>query len=164
MDNKYFVNDYVSYGLTGICLVTAINPLSSKEPTPYYHLSPLLDEKSTAYVPVSLQDTHLRDIFSETEIKHNMDSFSELASIDFANEKVVEITYKKEMQKYSCESWFRVIKTAKERITKSQSANKKSAVDDRILKSTFGLLCKEISISLKRPFNETEDMIESLFA
>lgn len=50
---SFSVNDLVSYGVSGVCRIAAIQECKlGKESEEYYLLVPIRDEKSTIYVPV----------------------------------------------------------------------------------------------------------------
>lgn len=158
---KYTVNDYVSYASTGVCLVKNIKPVTPEVDMLYYHLQPLLEQKSMAYVPVKLESTRLRELITQDEVFKLLDSVPQLNEVSFHSEKATDMDYKKEMNLNNCEAWLRVAKTARRRVSENVRLKRKNVTDEKYYSVALRLLCSELSVVLGKTEEEAKDYVES---
>ncbi|SHK47722.1 CarD family transcriptional regulator [Hespellia stercorisuis] len=149
----YKIDDYVIYGLKGVCQVVDVGYLDidclNKEKK-YYTLHPLYSDGSLIYTPVDSGKVRMRKILTYEEAQELINRIPSIEEIDISEERVREATYKATMEKHDCNEWIRIIKTLYLRGQERQQEGKKTtAVDERYLHAAEECLYGELAVSLK---------------
>ena len=87
------VNDYIVYGVNGVCKVEDIEQVSiRKEQHEYYILSPVYNSKMTIKIPVENKALSLRKLMTKTEVEDLIELFAknETLEIEDTRKKIQE--------------------------------------------------------------------------
>lgn len=157
------VNDYVIYGVNGVCMVKEIGSLNisgSNTEKLYYTLEPLYSKGSLVYTPVDNQKVIMRDILSKDEAWELIDDIPNIETIEDTDDKNREALYKESMKKNDCREWIRIIKTVNIKKQERIAQGKKIvAADEKYYRIAEDGLYGEFAISLGIPKDEVEEFI-----
>lgn len=158
------IDEYVVYGMNGVCKVEAIGPMSLggvDSDKLYYTLLPLYTKGSRVYTPVDNQKVVMRRVISKTEACALIDESKEIPLIEADSDKNRELAYKEALRSCDCREWIRIINTAMRRKEERVAQGKKmSACDERYLKQAQDNLFGELAVSLNLEKNEVESYME----
>lgn len=147
----FHVNDYVVYGLTGVCQITDIRKdeyISSNE-TQYYVLNPVYNNNMTIKVPVNSQNIMMRAVISKHDAMSLIAAMPEIKTVWIDNEKQRTADFKAALKSGNHENWVKIIKTLYlEKKARSASGRKLTKTDEDILNEAEKQLNQELSIAL----------------
>jgi len=147
------VNDYVVYGLTGVCQITDISKDEYIETeTEYYVLNPVYNNNMTIRVPVNNERVLMRSVMSKDDVISLIASMPAIEPVWIEDEKQRSAAYKAALRSGNPEEWIKIIKTLySERKTRSDNGRKLTKTDEDILNEAEKHLHQEFSIALNIP-------------
>ncbi|MGN0025374.1 MAG: CarD family transcriptional regulator [Clostridium sp.] len=155
------VNDYVVYGLNGVCMVEDIEKMMLKnKEQEYYILYPINNKKMTIKIPVDNKTMSIRELMSKNEVMNLIEFISkkEIIQIDDYRKKNQE--YKTIIRSGNVIEIIKVINSINlEKDEKASLGKKINKTEDDILISAKKQLYQEMSIVLDININEIEDYI-----
>lgn len=155
------VNDYVVYGLNGVCMVEDIEKMMLKnKEQEYYILYPINNKKMTIKIPVDNKTMSIRELMSKNEVMNLIEFISkkEIIQIDDYRKKNQE--YKTIIRSGNVIEIIKVINSINlEKDEKASLGKKINKTEDDILISAKKQLYQEMSIVLDININEVEDYI-----
>lgn len=155
------VNDYVVYGLNGVCMVEDIEKMMLKnKEQEYYILYPINNKKMTIKIPVDNKTMSIRELMSKNEVMNLIEFISkkEIIQIDDYRKKNQE--YKTIIRSGNVIDIIKVINSINlEKDEKASLGKKINKTEDDILISAKKQLYQEMSIVLDININEVEDYI-----
>ena len=158
------VGEYVVYGMSGVCRVDEIGPMSMSgmdSDKEYYTLTPIYTKGSRVFTPVDNQKIVMREILSKDEICNLIDCMRSIEPIEVVDDKKRELAYKEALKSCDCTELIRIILTVQKRKEERLAQGKKmSACDERYLKSAQESLYGEFAIGLEIDKSEVEEYIE----
>lgn len=161
------VNDYVIYGVNGVCTVKEIGALNisgSNTEKLYYTLEPLYSKGSLVYTPVDNQKVIMRDILSKDDAWKLIEDIPNIETIEDTDDKNREALYKESMKKYDCREWIKIIKTVNIKKQERIAQGKKIvAADEKYFRIAEDGLYGEFAIALGIPKDEVEEFIIARF-
>lgn len=157
------VNDYVVYGVNGVCRVKEIGTLNisgSNTDKLYYTLEPLYSKGSMVYTPIDNQKVIMRKILSKDEAWKLIDDIPNIEIISSTDDKNRDELFKGAMKKYDGREWIKIIKTVNVRKQERIAQGKKIAfTDEKYLHMAEDNLYGELAISLEMPMDKVQDFI-----
>jgi len=145
------VNDYVVYGVTGVCLIEDIRPgeYADNCDAEYYVLQPVYSDNMTIKVPVDSSNIMMRAISSKADVLSLIAMLPAMETVWIDNDKQRVIDYKAALRTGKTEEWIKVIKTLYlERETRSVEGKKLRKADEDILNTAERYLNEEFAIAL----------------
>ena len=157
------VNDYIVYGLNGVCKIEDIEKVSiSREEHEYYILSPVYNSKMTIKIPVNNKALSLRKLMTKTEVEDLIELFAknEILEIEDTRKKIQE--YKAIIKSGVAEEVIKVINSIRlEENEKASLGKKLNKTDEDIMVSAKKQLYEEIAIVLDINLDEVGDYIKN---
>jgi len=156
------INDYVVYGLTGVCQVEDIKKgLNEDNPeTEYYVLRPVYSDNITIRVPVNNTSILIRAISSKDDAMSLIESMSEIETVWIDNDKQRVNDYKAAIKTGKTEEWVKIIKTLyMERDARATSGRKLRKTDEDILNTAEKYLNEEFAVALNLTPDEVSNYI-----
>lgn len=151
------VGDFVIYRKE-VCRIEEIKEKYIKE-MDYYRLTQLNDESLHLIVPVTSENSLLRNLISTEEVEKLIQKISKIKPIE-SDEKILENEYKMLLNTGNLEDYIKIIKTTFLRNKKRlENKRKKSDKDDYYLNLAEKYLYSELSIVLNKDFEETKKYI-----
>lgn len=158
------VGEYIVYGMSGVCKVEEIGPMSLsgvESDKLYYTLLPVYTKGSRVFTPVDNAKVIMRPVITKTEASNLINEIKNTALIEVADDKHRELAYKEALKTCECKEWVRIINTVLKRKEERLAQGKKmSACDEKYLKQAQDNLFGELALSLGMEKNEVEDYIE----
>ncbi len=147
------VNDYVVYGLTGVCQIIDIqkNQDTDGNETDYYVLRPVYDNTNNMIIktPVSLAKIRLRRVISEDDATSLIARMPEFESIWIDDTKKRSAYFKAILKTAQCEDYIKVLKTLRmEKKARSVMGKNITHTDENIMKTAEKQLHDEFAIAL----------------
>lgn len=159
-------NEYIVYGVTGVCRVKDISPLEgtgmrgANQERLYYFLQPVHAKGEKIFTPVDNQKIPMRRVLSKEEASRLLDLMPGIEELWVDNEKLREASYKTAIKSCDCREWIRVIKALYLRKQERTSLGKKlTTVDERYFQKAKENLYSELAVSLDMNEDEVEDYI-----
>lgn len=145
------INDYIMYGMTGVCQVMGIKEeqFLDDDPKDYYILNPVYCDHTTIKVPVEFKDLNARMLHSKEKVTQYIQEMpnKELFWIDDERER--NQTFKSMIKKLDCESIITLIKSIYCYKHKLDAPVKKvSKSDEEMMKVAEHLLNEEFAMAL----------------
>jgi CarD family transcriptional regulator len=145
------INDYVVYGLTGVCQITDIIEVENgfNGETQYYVLNPVYAENMTIKVPVNSQNIQMRPIIAKDDIKSLIAAMPDHETIwvDDARQRTAD--FKAALRSGKNEEWVRIIKTLyREKEARSETGKKLNKTDEDIMIAAEKNLHEELALAL----------------
>ena len=157
------VNDYIVYGLNGVCKIEDIEKVSiSREEHEYYILSPVYNSKMTIKIPVNNKALSLRKLMTKTEVEDLIELFgkNEISEIEDTRKKIQE--YKAIIKSGVAEEVIKVINSIRlEENEKASLGKKLNKTDEDIMVSAKKQLYEEIAIVLDINLDDVGDYIKN---
>ncbi|MGE5390862.1 MAG: CarD family transcriptional regulator [Deltaproteobacteria bacterium] len=156
------VNDYIVYGLTGVCQVVDITKGDNADNcrTEYYVLQPVYSDNITIKVPVNNSSILMRAVCSKEDIMSMIAMMPGIQTIWIDNEKQRMNDYKAALKTGKIEEWVKIIKTLYlEREARSVDGRKLRKTDEDILCTAQKYLNEEFAIALNIGPDEVPDYI-----
>jgi CarD family transcriptional regulator len=144
------VNDYIVYGLTGVCQITDIakNEISNNE-TQYYVLTPLNNDNLTIKVPVGNKNVLMRPIITKDGILSLIATMPKTESIWLADDRQRNVNFKTALKSGNHGELIKIIKTLYlEREARAMVGKKLSKTDEAIMNTAEKQLNQEFAIAL----------------
>ncbi len=145
------VNDYVVYGLTGVCQITDIrrDEHISNDETQYYVLNPVYDSNMTIMVPVNNQNISMRSIITKDDALSLIAKMPEMESVWINDERQRNANFKAALRSGNNEEWVKIIRTLYlEKEARSAIGKKLTKTEEDIMNKAETQLNQEFSIVL----------------
>lgn len=148
------VNDYVMYGSTGVCQITAIEKDThiNRDETEYYILRPIYNNTMNNMIiktPVHNQKVLMRAVISKDDVSSLIAMMSEKETIWINDYRQRIEFYKILLKTGKCEDLVKLIRTLYlEKKERSAVGNKLSLTDEYIMNTAEKLLYGEFAIAL----------------
>lgn len=145
------VNDYVVYGMTGVCKVVDIKEekFANNTKKNYYVLSPVYTKNTIIKSPVDNQKVAIRKIHSKEEVCSLIDSMNTKETLLIEDDRNRSEKFKSLLRSGDCKDLITVIKiinsSKKDKGLKDKKINKS---DDEIMKTAEKLLNEEFAVIL----------------
>lgn len=153
----YNVGDYVIYGSSGVCKVSAIGVPEARNTTEarqYYTLTPVFSSE-TIYIPIDTK-MFMRPVISKEEAQHLITRIPSMHDIKFPPDRDSPI------QTQKCSELLRLVKTF---YVKSKDADRRKkklgTTEQRYKKRAETLLYTEFAIALDMPLEDVPAYIEN---
>lgn len=155
------VNDYVVYGLNGVCMVEDIEKMMLKnKELEYYILSPINNKKMTIKIPVDNKTMSIRELMSKNDVMNLIEFISKKETIQIDDYRKKNQEYKSIIRSGNVIEIIKVINSINlEKDEKTSLGKKINKTEDDILISAKKQLYQEMSIVLDININEVEDYI-----
>lgn len=156
------LNDYVVYGLTGVCEVVEITKekYATNEELEHYILEPLYQKNMRIKIPVSNQKILMRNVITKDEALSLIDMMSKKETEWIEDDKERNADFKETLKTGNCEGWISIIKTIYLKKQEKISAGKKlTKADDDIMKFAEKQLNEEFAAVLNISPEEAHDFI-----
>lgn len=155
------VNDYVVYGLNGVCMVEDIEKMMLKnKEQEYYILYPINNKKMTIKIPVDNKTMSIRQLMSKNEVMNLIEFISKKETIQIDDYRKKNQEYKTIIRSGNVIDIIKVINSINlEKDEKASLGKKINKTEDDILISAKKQLYQEMSIVLDININEVEDYI-----
>jgi CarD family transcriptional regulator len=147
----YKVNDYVVYGLTGVCRILDIgkDEYTGNDETQYYVLKPVDDNNMTIRVPVDNENILLRPIITKDEVLSLIATMPEKEIIWPEDERRRSADFKTALKSGKNEEWIKIIKTLhSEKETRAAVGKKLPKMDEAIMNTAEKHLNQEFALAL----------------
>lgn len=156
------INDYVVYGLNGVCMVEDIEKMILKnQELEYYILSPINNKKMTIKIPVDNKTMSIRELMSENEVMNLIECISKRETIEIEDYRKKSQEYKTIIRSGNVLEIIKVINSINlEKNEKASLGKKINKTEDDILVSAKKQLYQEISIVLGININDVEEYIK----
>jgi len=155
----YKVNDYVVYGLKGVCRISDIGRdeyVDSDEQ--FYILKPVYSSNLTIKIPVTNTTVMMRPIIRKEELPSFIAAMPKKETIWTDNEKERAATFKTALRSGDRDEWVKIIKSVYwEKQARSLTGKKLSKTDEEIMQTAEKYLYQELAIVL----NITPDEVGS---
>jgi len=145
------VNDYVVYGLTGVCQITDISKCEhgSSDETEYYVLNPVYVNNMTIKIPVDNPNISMRELITKDGVLSLMAAIPEEETIWIDDDKLRCTSFKAALRTGKNEEWIKIIKMLYlEKQAKSIVGKKLRKTDEDIMNSAEKQLSEEFAIAL----------------
>ncbi len=145
------VNDYVVYGLTGVCQITDIRKDEhiSNDETQYYVLNPVYDSNMTIMVPVNNQNILIRSIITKDDVLSLIAKMPEMETVWIEDERQRKANFKAALRSGKNEEWVKLIRTLYlEKEARSVIGKKLTKTDEDIMNAAEKQLNQEFAIVL----------------
>ncbi|MEA4964226.1 MAG: CarD family transcriptional regulator [Oscillospiraceae bacterium] len=155
----YAVGDYILYGKTGVCEVTALAPSPSGRLC--YHLKPLYQNCNIS-TPVDNQKIFMRPVISRASALRLIDMIPNMPTTAYHTKNLSELRnhYDASMETYRCEDLLELTMSI---YAKKQDAAKLKkrvgSVDEHYMHDAEELLFGELSVALGVPRERVRSMI-----
>jgi CarD family transcriptional regulator len=145
------VNDYVVYGLTGVCRITDIgeDDYIGSDETQYYILSPVYNNNMTIKIPVNRPNTLMRAILTKDEILSLIATMPEKETIWINDSRERSQHFKAALKTRKSEEWVKLIRTLYlEKEARSAVGKTLMKIDEDIMNTAEKQLNEEFAIAL----------------
>lgn len=156
------VNDYVNYGMEGICKITEITcpDFASNKSRQYFVLVPLEKPSSRSYVPVDIAESKCRKLISAESARELIEHIDEIQSAEITNEKEREQIYRSALKYGDLLKIVSILKNIhRRRELRLQRGKKMTAVDDKYYRLADQSLCHELGFVLKLSEDEVRELL-----
>ena len=112
------VGEYIVYGMSGVCKVVEIGPMSLsgvESDMLYYTLLPVYTKGSRVFTPVDNAKVIMRPVITKTEASDLINEIKNTALIEEADDKHRELAYKEALKTCECKEWVGIINTVLKR-------------------------------------------------
>ena len=145
------VNDYVVYGLTGVCQIVDIqtDTLINDEENEFYVLKPVFSDNMTIKIPVNNYHAKMRKAISKDEVQALIASMPEQETVWIDDNRERTESFKGALRTGKSEEWVRIIKTIYlEKAERVAAGKKLSKADEDIFYAAEKQLYEEFAIAL----------------
>lgn len=145
------VNDYVVYGLTGVCQITDIqkDKLPNDQESELYVLKPVFSDNMTIKIPVNNRKVPMRKTISKKEALELIAVMPQQETEWVEDNRVRNQTFKAALRNGKSVDWARIIKTIYlERTEKAAAGKKLAKTDEDIFHTAEKQLNEELAIAL----------------
>lgn len=161
------VDDYIMYGMTGVCKVLEITSekFAKGEQRKYYVLSPIYYNNVMIKIPVDNKKIPMRRIISQDNATSLINDMPKMETLWIDDEKKRNEQFKKMLKGGQCEDLVKLVRSLYSNKEYIKSINKKSRqADDDIMKEAERLLNEELSIILNISPDEVSSYISNQIA
>lgn len=144
------VNDYIVYGMTGVCQITDIakDEISNNE-IQYYVLNPLNNDNLTIKVPVGNNNVSMRPIITKNDILSLIESMPATENIWSDDTRQRSMKFKAALKSGKNEELIKIIMTlSQEREARSMIGKKLTKTDEDIMNTAEKQLTEEFAVVL----------------
>ncbi|MEN6347788.1 MAG: CarD family transcriptional regulator [Syntrophomonas sp.] len=145
------VNDYVVYGMTGVCRITGIgkDEYLGGDETEYYVLDPVYGENMTIRIPVNNPHTMLRAIVTKEEVLSLIATMADEGIAFIGDDRERSTALKAALKSGKTEEWIKIIKTLNHaKKEKSALGKKLTKTDEDLMNAAEKQLHEEFAIVL----------------
>ena len=147
------VNDYVVYGSTGVCQITAIvnDSYPNRDETEYYVLRPVYNNMNNMIIktPVNNPKILIRKVISKHQVPSLIATMPKEETIWIDDSRERTELFKTLLKTGKCEEWIKLIKTLYlEKEARSVMGKTLTNTDEVIMKTAEKYLCEEFAIAL----------------
>ncbi len=155
------VDDYVVYGLTGVCKITDIEmDKIDDEESEFYVLNPVFSDNMTIKIPVNNGTARMRKTITKEEALSLIDMIPEQETVWLKDNRERSEKFKAALKTGKSEEWVKMIKTIYEEKKEMATIGKKlSKSDEDIFKTAEKQLHEELAIALGISPDEVSDYI-----
>ncbi|MFU7516048.1 CarD family transcriptional regulator [Clostridium sp. HCS.1] len=156
------INDYVVYGLNGVCMIEDIEKMLLKDKElEYYILAPINNKKMTIKIPVNNKTIAIRELMSKNEVMNLIECISKKETIEIDDFRKKNQEYKSIIRSGDVLEIIKVINSINlEKDEKASLGKRINKTEDDILINAKKQLYQEISIVLGININEVDDYIK----
>ena len=145
------VNEYVVYGLTGVCRITDIrnDEFTGDNEIQYYILTPVDSDNMTIMVPVNTPNIAMRAISTKDDVLSLIESMPEMESAWNNDERARNADFKAALKSGKNEEWARIVKTLYlEKERRAVIGKKLTKTDEEIFNTAENKLNQEFALAL----------------
>jgi len=145
------VNDYVVYGLTGVCQITDIrtDEFTSNNEVQYYILTPVDDNNITIMVPINNTNIVMRGISTKDDVLSLIAAMPEIDAVWVDDDRQRNANFKAALKSGKVQEWARVIKTIyQEKEKRAANGKKITKTDEEIFDTAEKKLNQEFALAL----------------
>lgn len=145
------VNDFVVYGISGVCQITDIEKDSyiNNEELEYYVLKPVFSENMTIKLPVNSSKVLMRKTMSKDEVLSLIESIPKQKTLWLEDNRERSEYFKAALKTGKSEELVKVVKTIYlEKEEKAAAGRKLSKTDEDIFKTAEKQLNEEFGLAL----------------
>lgn len=156
------VNDYVVYGLTGVCQITDIrkDEFTGNNETEYYVLTPADDSNITIMVPIDNKNIVMRSISTKDDVLSLIAAMPEMEAAWIEDDRQRNADFKAALKSGKSQEWARIVKTLHLEKEKRVAIGKKlTKTDEEILNTAERKLNQEIALALDISTDEVASYI-----
>ena len=157
----YKINDYVVYGLTGVCQITDIQKDSiDDEEKEYYVLTPVFSENMTIKTPVDNVNAKMRKVITKNEALSLIAAMPDQETAWITDNRERSEAFKTALKTGKSEELVKLVKTIYlEKEEMATIGKKLSKSDEEVLKAAEKQLNEEIAIALEIPLDKVTEYI-----
>ena len=157
------VDDYIMYGMTGVCKVIDITneKFINGEKRDYYVLSPIHHDNTIIKIPLDNNKIPMRKIISKGDVTSLINDMPNMDTLWIDDEKKRNNQFKMMLKSGKCEDLIKLIFNKRYAKSTSKKLNK---ADKEIIKEAERLLHEEFAIILNISPNEVNSYIASQIA
>ena len=158
----YNINDYIMYGVTGVCQVADIktDKFIGNVEAQYYILQPVYANNAIIMTPVNNQKILMRSLLTKEEIDEMIDNIPMIDCTWINDDRQRSLKFREVLFTGKCEEWIKLIKRLYlEQKVKAESGKSLHKVDEEVLKTAERLLFEELSVSLQIPIKKVKHYI-----
>ncbi|MDI9479578.1 MAG: CarD family transcriptional regulator [Syntrophomonadaceae bacterium] len=157
----YKINDYVVYGLTGVCQITDIQKDSiDDEEKEYYVLTPVFSENMTIKTPVDNVNAKMRKVITKKEALSLIAAMPDQETAWITDNRERSEAFKTALKTGKSEELVKLVKTIYlEKEEMATIGKKLSKSDEEVLKAAEKQLNEEIAIALEIPLDKVTEYI-----
>ncbi len=156
------VNEYVVYGLTGVCKIADIrkDEYVSNDENQYYILNPVSDQNMTIRIPVNNKNVLMRPVITKEDALSLIAEMPEKETIWTDDERQRSVSFKTALRSAKSEEWVKIIKTLYlEKEARSVVGKKLTKTDEEIMNTAEKHLTEEFAIALDIPQDQVVSYI-----
>lgn len=154
------VNDYIMYGVTGVCRVTGIEEkIINHIKKDYYVLSPVYSKNIVIKIPVDNKKVTMRKLHTKEEIESLINSMPSKETLWIDDDRERSEKFKSMLKSADCNDFIILIKSIYSKIKLSGKSSYKN--DNEIMILAEKLLNEEFSVILKIKPEEVKSYILS---
>ena len=159
------INDFVFYGMTGICRIDAIceNPFEGAPAgVLYYVLNTLTEPKQTIFNPVANEKVRIRPVMTECDATAFFSVLPTLTPFEGASAKQLRDAYLTALKSGDPSSWGRILRTYRTRLRLAEAKLARVTDAERnFYEQALRLLGAEIALALSIPLHEAEGRLHT---
>ena len=158
------VDDYIMYGMTGVCKVLDITKekLINDVQREYYVLSPIYSDSTIIKTPVDNKKILMRNIISKEDVASLINDIPNMETSWIDNEKIRSQQFKTMLKSGQCEELIKIIRSIYFNKEYTKTIGKKSPqADNDIMKEAERLLNEEFATILNISPNDVTSYISS---
>lgn len=107
------INDYIVYGLTGVCKINGIEEecFLNYQPQSFYILNPIFSPEMTIKIPVTQGNENIRKIHSKDEVNQFIQGIPDLELLWIKDDRERNNRFRRMIKQGNCNDLITVIKT-----------------------------------------------------